>query len=337
MPIDGSPPGSPVPGILQAITLEWIAIAFSNSWKWKVKVKSFRCVQLFESPWTADYQGPPPMGFSRQECWSGLLLSSPLLFLGKCNWYNSKFYSLSLGMSWSCGLLWEGETEYCQVTLISLLPTLVLMWFLNFPELMKEMIGWEEIWSKEIAFCLVLLCSDISVLCAWQIFKTNNFLNVFLGYIYTENIHRYSLLCRIYILSLNSFDLSYCSIVKWCSTICNPMDYSTPGFLSLSPGICSNLCPLSQWCYLTISSSVVPFSCLLSFPASKSFPMSQFFASGGQSIGVSASASVLPMNIQGWFPLGRTGWISLQSKGLSRVFSNTTVQKHQFFGAQLSL
>ena len=93
----------------------------------------------------------------------------------------------------------------------------------------------------------------------------------------------------------------------------------------------SNSCSLSRWCHPTISSSVVPFfSCLQSFPASGSFPMSQFFASGGQSIGVSAPASVLPMNIQDWFPLGWTGWISLQSKGLSRVFSNTTVQKHQF-------
>ena len=154
------------------------------------------------------------MGFSRQEYWSGLLLPSPLLFLGKCNWYDSKSYSFSLGMSWRCGLLWEGETEYWQVTLISLFPTLVLMWFLNFPELMKEMIGWEEIWSKEIAFCLVLLCSDISVLCAWQIFKTNTCLNDFLGNICTENIHRYSLLCRIYILSLNSFDFSCCSVVN---------------------------------------------------------------------------------------------------------------------------
>ena len=95
---------------------------------------------------------------------------------------------------------------------------------------------------------------------------------------------------------------------------------------------------LSQWCHPTISSSVIPFSsCLQSFPASVSFQMSQLFASGGQSTGASASASVLPMNIQDWFPLGWTGWISLQSKGLSRVFSNTTVQKHQFFGAQLSL
>ena len=93
--------------------------------------------------------------------------------------------------------------------------------------------------------------------------------------------------------------------------------------------IYSNSCPLSRWCHPTISSSVIPFSsCLQSFPASGSFPMSQLFASGGQNIGVSASASVLPMNIQGWFPLGWTGWISLQSKGLLRVFSNTTVQKH---------
>jgi len=104
------------------------------------------------------------------------------------------------------------------------------------------------------------------------------------------------------------------------------------------PGVYSNSCPLSQWYHPTISSSVAPFSsCLQSFPASGSFPMSQFFASGGQRIGVSASASVLPMNIQEWSPLGETGRISLQSKGLSRVFSNNTVQKHQFFSTQLSL
>ena len=106
---------------------------------------------------------------------------------------------------------------------------------------------------------------------------------------------------------------------------------------SPTPGACSNSCPSSQWCHPTISSSVVTFfSCLQSFPASGSFPVSQFFASGGQSIGVSASASVLPMNIEDWFPLGLTDWISLQSKGLSRIFSNTTVQKHQFFSTQLS-
>ena len=107
---------------------------------------------------------------------------------------------------------------------------------------------------------------------------------------------------------------------------------------SPTPVVYSNSCPFSRWCHPTFSSSVIPFSsCLQSFPASGSFQMSQFFASGGQSIGVSASASVLPMSIQEWFPLGWIGWSSSQSKGLSRVFSNTTVQKHQFFSAQLSL
>ena len=114
--------------------------------------------------------------------------------------------------------------------------------------------------------------------------------------------------------------------------------HTRPPSSSPTPRVYPNSCPLCQWCHPTISSSVVPFtSCPQSFPASGSFPMSQLFASGGQSVGVSASASVLPVNIQDWFPLGWTGWISLQSKGLSRVFSNTTVQKCQFFGAQLTL
>ena len=105
-----------------------------------------------------------------------------------------------------------------------------------------------------------------------------------------------------------------------------------------TPGASSNSCPLNQWCYATISSSVIPFSSHLQYlPGSGSFQMSQFFTSGGQSVGVSASTSVFPMNIQDCFPLGWTGWISLQSKRLSRVFSNTTVQKHPFFCSQLSL
>ena len=116
------------------------------------------------------------------------------------------------------------------------------------------------------------------------------------------------------------------------------LHHARPPCLSPAPGIYSNLCPLSWWCHSTIASSVVPFSsCLHSFPVSVYFLMSQFFTSGGQSIGASSSALVLPMNIQDWFPLGWTGLISMQSKRLSRVFSNTTVQKHQFFGAQLSL
>ena len=107
---------------------------------------------------------------------------------------------------------------------------------------------------------------------------------------------------------------------------------------SPSPGLHSNSCPSSQWCHPAISSSVVPFSsCPQSLPASESFPMSQLFTWGGQSIGVSASASVLPMNTQDWFLLEWTGWISLHSKGLSRVFSNTTVQKHQFLGTKFPL
>ena len=114
------------------------------------------------------------------------------------------------------------------------------------------------------------------------------------------------------------------------------LQYARPSCPSPTPGVYSNSCPLSRWCHPTVSSSVIPFSSLLqSFPASGSFQMSQFFTSHGPSIGDSALASVLPVNIQYWFLLGLTGWISLQSKGLSRVFSNTTVQKHQFFGAQL--
>ena len=116
------------------------------------------------------------------------------------------------------------------------------------------------------------------------------------------------------------------------------LQHTRPPCPSPTPGLYSNPCPLSQCCHPTSSSSVVPFfSCLQSFPASGSFQMSQLFASGGQNIGVSASTSILPMNTQDWSPLGWTSWISLQSKGLSGVFSNTTVQKHQFFGAQLSL
>ena len=163
-PIDGSLPGSPVPGILQARTLEWVAISFSNSWKWKVKVKWLSRVQLLATPWTAAFQAPPSMGFSRQEYWSGVPLPS--------------------------------QTR---------------------------------------------------------------------------------------------------------------LPYPSP-----TPRVYPNPCPSNRWCHPAISSSVVRFSsCPESFPALESFPMSQLFAWGGQSIGVSASISVLPMNTQDWSPLGWTGWISL--------------------------
>ena len=133
--------------------------------------------------------------------------------------------------------------------------------------------------------------------------------------------------------------VQFSSVTQSCPTLYGPhgLQHARPPCPSPTPGVYSNSCPLSQWCHPTISSSVIPFSaCPQSFPALGSFQMSQLFASGGQSIGVSASTSVLPMNTQDWSPLGWTGWISLQSKGLSRDFSNTTVQKHQFFGAQLS-
>ena len=113
--------------------------------------------------------------------------------------------------------------------------------------------------------------------------------------------------------------------------------HARPPCPSPTPGVYPNPCPLSRWCHPTISSSVIPFSsCRQSFPASGSFPMSQLFTSDGQSIGVSVSTSFLPMNTQDWSPLGWSGWISSQSKGLSRVFSNTTVEKHQFFSSVLS-
>ena len=134
------------------------------------------------------------------------------------------------------------------------------------------------------------------------------------------------------------YSVQFSSVSQSTPTLCDPMNYSTPGFpVHPTPGVYSKSCPSSQWCHPAISSSVIPFSaCPQSLTASESFPMSQLFASGGQSIGVSALASALPKNIQDWYPLGWTGWISLQSKGLSRVFSNITVQKHQFLGAQLS-
>ena len=145
-----------------------------------------------------------------------------------------------------------------------------------------------------------------------------------------------------YLLRVSLHFLSYYSIQFSRSVVSDSLrphepQHARPPCPSPAPRVYLNSCPSSRWCHPAISSSVIPVSsCPQSLPASGSFPMSQFFACGGQSIGVSASTSVLPMNIQDWFPLRWTGWISLQSKGLSTVFSNTTVQKHQFFSAQLS-
>ena len=137
---------------------------------------------------------------------------------------------------------------------------------------------------------------------------------------------------------MSKHDYVVIQLLGWVSLRPHGLQQNRRPCPSPSPRAYSNSCPLSWWCHPTISSSVIPFSsCPQSFPASGSFLMSRLFASGGQSIGVSTLASVLPMNIQDWFPLGLTGLISLQSKGLSRVFSNTTVQKYQFFGTQSSL
>ena len=134
----------------------------------------------------------------------------------------------------------------------------------------------------------------------------------------------------------------FSSVLFSCSVVSDALrphesQHTRPPCLSPTSRVHSNSCPSSRWCHPAISSSVIPFSsCPQSLPALESFPVSQLFARGGQSIGVSASASVLPMNTQDWSPLGWTGWSSLQSKRCARVFSNTTVQKHQFFGTQLS-
>ena len=227
-PIDGSPPGSPVPGILLARTLEWVAISFSNAWKWKAKVKSLSHVRLLSTPRTAAHQAPPSMGFSRQEYWS------------------------RGAIAFSVDNPRAGDISFLHINLS----------------------------CNKVQFSHSVVSNSL-----WP-----------------HGLQHARLLCP-----------------------------------SPTPRACSNSCPLSRWCHPTTSSSVIPFSYLQSFPESRSFQMSQFFTWGGQTIGVSASASVLPMNIQDGFALEWTGWISLQSKGLSRFFSNTTVQKHQFFDAQLSL
>ena len=160
--------------------------------------------------------------------------------------------------------------------------------------------------------------------------------------LFVSDRRTFNISCKASLMVMNSFSLylfsfQFSSVAQSCLTQQpHGLQHAGSPCPSPTPGAHSGSC---RWCHPTVLSSVVPFSShLQSFPASGSFPMSQFFTSGGQSVGVSASASVLPMNIQDWFPLGWTlGWIPLLSKGLSRVFSNTTVQKYQCFGAQLSL
>ena len=167
----------------------------------------------------------------------------------------------------------------------------------------------------------------------FQAISNSSLLQITLHWAFLQLREKYqqSQICRLLLLFFSCYNVS---------SSLQPHELQHPRLPcpSLSPGACSNSCPSSQWCHPAISSSVVPFSsCPQSFPALGSFPMSQLFTWGGQSNGASASTSVLPMNIQDSFPLGLTRWISLQSKGHWRVLSNITVQKHQFFRAQLSL
>ena len=180
------------------------------------------------------------------------------------------------------------------------------------------------------AFSSVLKLGNYRLSGLWDA-KQQQFNFVFINLFYWHSW--FTMLCW-FLLYNKVIQLSVHSVV---SDSVIPWTAACQAFLSITNSwSLSDSCPLSRWCHPPISSSVMPFSsCLQSY--SSSFPVSQFFATGGQSIGVSASSSVLPMNIQDWFSLGWTGWISLQSKGFSRVFSNTTVQKHQFFVSQLSL
>ena len=167
----------------------------------------------------------------------------------------------------------------------------------------------------------------------FKLLFSNSWILRFGGGIPVHSIKHFKSTLDFILLSSVQFSCSVVSDSLWP----HESQQSRPPCPSPTPGVHPNSCPSSRWCNPAISSSGVPFSsCPQPLPASGSFPMSQFFTSGGQSIGVSASASVLPMNTQDWSPLGWTCWMSLQSKGLSRVFSNTKVQKHQFFGAQLS-
>ena len=250
-PIDSSPPGSAVPGVLQARTLEWVAISFS-AWKWKVKVKSLSLVRLLATPWTATYQVPPPMWFSRQEYWSGLPLPSPHFQ------HHSSKASILQGLA-----------------------------FFTLQVSYPSMTGGKTNTSAMLTFFNKMMS---------------------LLFQYTVSVQ---------------FSHSVVSHSLWP----HGLQHSSLPCPLPTPGACANPFQSSQWCPLIISSSVIPFSsCLQSFPASGSFPMSQFINSGGQGIGT--SASVLPMSTQDWFSLELTGLLSLQSKGLSRAFSNITVQKH---------
>ena len=311
-PIGGSPPGSSIAGTLQARTLEWVAISFSNAWKWKVKVNSLSRVWLFATPWTATHQAPPSMGFSRQEYWSGVPMkqTNPLLL-------ESRKAQDTTGLH--CESVRSGKTMGKTVTSSRVL---------------RDKSRWGR-WAARTEKQLHHTCGEAGSLGPWR--SETHPRNSSKGTCYrvkkTDTRQVLQTLPKL-------TDVKFSSVQFSCVRLfVTPWTAARQASLSITNSE-SSLKLMSI--ELVMPSSHLILCCpLLLLPsiflASGSFPMSQLFASGGQSTGVSASASVLPMNTQDWSPSGWTGCTSSQSKGLSRVFSNTTVQKHQFFSAQLSL
>ena len=313
--MDCSLPGSSVRGILQARILKWIAMLYSRGssrpWDWTCGSYITRRFFTFEPP-------PPGEAPLKTTAAAKSLQSCPTL----CDPIDGSLPGFPVP-----GIL--------QARTLDGLP---------FPSPMHESEKWK--WNRSV----VSDSSQPHGLQPTRLLRPWDFPGKSTGvgchclllanwgaFLYTTKTGHFTWQCPL----LSSVQIAFSSVAQLCSTLWDPMDcmqHTMPSCPSPTPGAYSNSCPLSRWCHPTISSSVVLFSsCLQSFPASESFPRSQFFTSGGQSIGVSASASVLPMNIQDWFPLGWIGLISLQSKGLTSVFSNTTDQKHEFFNAQLSL
>ena len=276
-------------------------------------VQLLSCIQLFVTPWTAACQTSLSFTIS----WSLLkLMSIESVMLSNHLILFALFFSClqSLPASGSSPMNWlieSGGQSIKNSASASVLPMNIQDWFL---------LG--------LTGLISLLSQGLSRVFSSTTGQKHQFFGAQLSLWANSHIHMWLL-----------EKPSVSSVAQSCPTLWDPVNRCTPGLpVQTQTRVYPNPCPSSQWCHPTISSSVVPFSsCPQSFPASGSFQMSQLFASGGQSIGVSASTSVLPMDAKDWSPLGWTGWISLASKRLSRVFSNTTVQKHQFFGAQLSL
>ena len=274
------------------------------------------CIQLFVTPWTVACQTPLFMEISRQEYWSGLPFPFP------------------------------GVLPYPGIQSISFVSLALAGRF--FPDVPPELSKVKVKVTFPVPFFVTLLPWPTRLLCPWNFPGKNKVVGCYAllqGIFPTELLNPVSLHCGMGFLPIAPPGNIQSTIVIVQSLSCVQL-FATPWTVAHQSSLffiisrrCSNSCPLSHWCHTTISSFVIHFpypSCLQSLPASGSFLMSWLFSSDGQIIGTSGSASALPMNIQDWFPLGLTYLLSLQSKGLSRLSSNTTVQKHQFFSTQPS-